>query len=75
MAQETSEPTEDYLRVSYTGEVQAAKARLAETPHPCPVCQGRGTMRGDFYEFVPLGYPVGTTACRSCDGTGVVWRG
>ncbi len=67
--------TEEYLRVSYTGEVEAAKARLAETPHRCPVCEGRGTVRGDFYAFQPLGYLIQPITCRTCQGEGIIWRG
>lgn len=46
-------------------------------PYCCPVCGGRGTVPNGFYD---VGYPYGSgtsalpETCRSCTGTGVVWR-
>lgn len=45
-------------------------------PFVCPVCQGRRTVPPGFYGFY---WGSGATnaepePCRSCDGTGVVWR-
>lgn len=46
----------------------------------CPVCNGRGIVRSDFYTL-PVRYPnipITTTVsdapvtCRSCDGKGVI---
>ena len=46
-----------------------------QKPYCCPVCEGRG--------FVPCGFYVGLRTggtdtvpapCRSCTGTGVIWR-
>jgi DnaJ-class molecular chaperone len=70
--------TEAYLRVSYTGEVGAARARLAETPHVCPVCAGRGFVGAGFYAAASGMGVTGSTAseqCRTCQGEGIVWRG
>lgn len=42
-------------------------------PYCCPVCGGRGQVRGDFY------FSYGNTSvptaelCRTCEGTGVIW--
>ena len=48
-----------------------------KTPHRCPVCEGRQTVPEWFYMVQPGGYPtssgVGTTPCRTCNGTGVLW--
>ena len=44
-------------------------------PYLCPVCDGRGALPRGFY-----GCPVVSTTdampemCRSCQGTGIVWR-
>jgi hypothetical protein len=48
-------------------------------PHSCPVCGGRQTVPSGFYEGGGLTtYSTGTSLeqemCRSCSGTGVVWR-
>lgn len=47
------------------------------TPYVCPVCVGRCTVPGGFYSFVTdslTAIPLRET-CRSCTGTGIVWRG
>lgn len=46
------------------------------TPHCCPVCNGRGFLQAGFYNpFGALGnVTIGEETCRSCGGTGVVWR-
>lgn len=48
------------------------------TAHRCPVCGGRGTVYAGFYEG---NFPLMSSAsgvprepCRSCLGTGVLWR-
>ena len=45
----------------------------SSTAQSCPVCSGRGQVESEFYNN---GVP--TTAmyvtCRSCSGSGVVWR-
>jgi DnaJ-class molecular chaperone len=64
--------------VSYAGEVEAARARLAETPHRCPVCGGRGFVGAGFYSSAAGSAVTGDTAneeCRTCQGAGMVWRG
>lgn len=43
-------------------------------PYLCPVCRGRGKVRGDFYSFQPLGYMIAPVTCQSCTGSGVLWR-
>lgn len=55
---------------SATVDVPAARA-----PHRCPVCIGRGTVDEDFYTRIGRGGGAGGfTTCRSCDGSGVIWR-
>lgn len=64
------------LDVALLGVIDtAAVARLAGTPYTCPVCQGRGTVRGDFYFFAPSGHLLQPITCRTCQGAGLVWRG
>lgn len=51
----------------------------APEPHTCPVCNGRGQMPYHFYTSPPTYYSSSTignstVACRSCSGTGVLWR-
>ena len=42
----------------------------------CPVCGGRGVVPGGFYSNLGISATAaGPERCRSCDGTGVVWRG
>lgn len=49
------------------------------TPGPfcCPVCEGRGTVRFDFYtqrSDVSNAAWLEPVTCRACKGEGVVWR-
>lgn len=49
-----------------------AKVAAQETPFVCPVCRGTRSVLAGFY-----GPPAMTTTqepCRSCDGSGIVWR-
>jgi len=46
-------------------------------PFGCPVCQGRGFVQGGFYSTtigVWASGDLSTEPCRSCNGTGVLWR-
>jgi hypothetical protein len=47
-------------------------------PYKCPVCEGRGTVPSGFYNQGTWGTWVvsawGVEMCRSCQGTGVLWR-
>lgn len=66
------------LRIYQPDEVQS--------PHCCPVCEGRQTMPLKFYEDdapdvldpdvldPDYYYDAEEVPCRSCDGTGVLWR-
>jgi hypothetical protein len=53
-----------------------------QTPHKCPVCNGRQTVPSGFYgQPVPPGVHVPSTSapmpeetCRSCGGQGILWR-
>jgi hypothetical protein len=46
------------------------------TPHCCPVCGGRGWVQPGFYHnpWGASGCNISNETCRSCSGTGVVWR-
>ena len=39
-------------------------------PYTCPVCRGRGTVPNGFYSQRP---GTADEACRTCEGTGVLW--
>lgn len=39
----------------------------------CPVCSGRGIVRGDFYSLNSVSTTSDTTICRSCGGKGIVF--
>ena len=41
-------------------------------PYKCPVCNGRGKMPINFYERTAT--HTGDANCRTCNGTGVLWR-
>ena len=42
-------------------------------PYRCPVCNGRQTVPASLYS--PYGTVLGAEEpCRSCLGTGIVWR-
>lgn len=46
-------------------------------PFVCPVCEGRGFVQGGFYSTTIGVWSSGdlsTEPCRSCNGTGVIWR-
>lgn len=53
--------------------------RKEPKPCTCPVCGGKGLVATGFYDWYNT--TIGTMrssatpeTCRSCDGTGVVWR-
>lgn len=45
-------------------------------PYTCPVCNGTGTMPAAFYnrDAVVTTHAWPDQECRSCNGTGVIWR-
>jgi len=45
-------------------------------PYTCPVCQGRGLVPIGFYNpgNETLSSSTMPERCRSCNGTGVLWR-
>lgn len=45
-------------------------------PYRCPVCLGKGIVDQGFYSTTGMHWGSSSTAetCRSCQGTGVVWR-
>lgn len=48
-----------------------------QTPHRCPVCGGNGLVSAGFYMQTSGTWSGTSTAseqCRSCTGTGIVWR-
>lgn len=54
-------------------EVSYIAGATERLPYLCPVCAGRGKVRGDFYALVPLGYLIHPVPCQSCNGSGVLW--
>lgn len=38
----------------------------------CPVCQGCGTVEGNFYTRMNTGSLTGREKCRRCEGTGTI---
>ena len=46
------------------------------TPHRCPVCDGRGSVPRGFYMTYLTGSSTSAMpeVCRSCAGLGVLWR-
>lgn len=44
------------------------------TPHKCPVCEGRGNVAADFYGVPGVSIGANPQQCRSCFGTGILWR-
>ena len=44
-----------------------------QQPYRCPICEGRGLVRTDFY-LVGTRASTAPEKCRSCAGTGVLWR-
>jgi len=44
-----------------------AKTRI---PYKCPICDGRGTVTGNFYYQHTT---EASTRCKSCSGNGIVW--
>lgn len=38
----------------------------------CPVCQGRGFVRSDFYSLFDINSTFGQELCRSCGGKGYI---
>ena len=47
-----------------------------KSPHVCPVCVGRGFVRGGFYQSTDSTALIHSTTeiCRTCNGEGVLWR-
>lgn len=55
------------VTVTYYGQGQS--------PHCCPVCGGRGWVMPGFYNpWGLLGSNVADETCRTCSGSGVLWR-
>lgn len=45
---------------------------MTNTPHKCPVCEGRGIVPCDFYTGPTYGVSMDPVECRSCTGKGYV---
>lgn len=43
-------------------------------PFRCPICGGRGVVVNGFYDGLSVGTDTLSEPCRSCNGSGVVWR-
>lgn len=49
--------------------------RESQSPHSCPVCGGKGLVMPGFYSpWGAFGTNVVQDTCRSCGGSGVLWR-
>lgn len=76
----------DYTRICTSENVRPGLTPYAagedEQPFTCPVCGGNGIRPAGFYSAIAvngfLTWSASSTAatepCRSCDGTGIVWR-
>lgn len=55
---------------------QAQQPKTA--PYRCPVCEGKGKVPNGFYTAIGVESwatsDITPDTCRSCNGTGVVWR-
>jgi DnaJ-class molecular chaperone len=47
---------------------------VAQQPYRCPVCEGRGTVPMNFYSGATIANSTAPEECRTCNGTGVLWR-
>jgi hypothetical protein len=48
---------------------------VPQTPHKCPVCEGKGSVAEDFYPPDDrMHHSEGRYMCRSCWGAGILWR-
>ena len=45
-----------------------------QVPHACPICVGRGTVPKNFYSGGTMTTDLTPEQCRSCLGTGILWR-
>jgi len=43
-------------------------------PYTCPVCGGRGSVLGGFYGLGSTTNITSPEECKTCKGTGVIWR-
>lgn len=49
---------------------------IKQSPHICPICNGRGFLMGGFYSSFNGGFThdsIEKEICLSCKGTGIVW--
>ncbi len=66
---------ESYTRVCSRYDMSPGVMTGQEQPYCCPVCQGRGLVSlGWYLGGSGLTNGVITEPCRSCDGSGVIWR-
>jgi len=47
---------------------------MSDTPHKCPVCGGTGNVPSGFYLGGNPALNALPVTCRSCFGTGVLWK-
>jgi len=61
---------------STLGPEQEYKIIDMRKPFCCPVCEGRGVVQCGFYDmsYGANTYVISTEQCRTCGGTGVIWR-
>jgi hypothetical protein len=68
-------PSKGIVCWAHSGCVTGYQASKA--PHRCPVCEGKGNVPNGFYSAIGVevwsSSSIMPEACRSCDGTGVVW--
>ena len=80
IVQSESIPEEKFI---LTSDGNGGLLRIKETESVCPVCNGKGFVRGNFYDIpgnnVSFGsyieHGLKTEICRNCNGKGTINKG
>ena len=80
IVQSESVPEEKFI---LTSDGNGGLLRIKETESVCPVCNGKGFVRGNFYDIpgnnVSFGsyieHGLKTEICRNCNGKGTINKG
>ena len=80
VVQSESIPEEKFI---LTSDGNGGLLRIKETESVCPVCNGKGFVRGNFYDIpgnnVSFGsyieHGLKTEICRNCNGKGTINKG